>query len=84
VELKDNDPMIEPPAEDLLALDEALKRLEQAEPRRAKVVMLRYFAGLTAEETAEALGISLRTAHRDWRFSRTFLLDFIANTEPGA
>lgn len=67
------EPAIEPPAEDLLALDEALQRLEQADPRLGKIVSLRYFAGLTSEETAAALGCSLRTVEREWRFIRTFL-----------
>ncbi len=52
VDVDDVEPIIEPPSEDLLALDEALKQLEQAQPRQGKIVMLRYFAGLTNEETA--------------------------------
>jgi RNA polymerase sigma factor (TIGR02999 family) len=82
VDLEDVEALIEPPAENLLALDEAIQALEQAEPRRGKVVMLRYFAGLSTEETAAALGISVRTADRDWRFARTFLHDFLADSEP--
>lgn len=58
---------------DMLALDEALKELEAADERQARVVMLRFFAGLTAEETAEAMGVSLATINRDWRFARSFL-----------
>lgn len=61
-------PHIQPPAEDLLALDEALTKLESEDPRKAQIVMLRYFAGLTPEETAEALGVNVRTVQRDWRF----------------
>jgi RNA polymerase sigma factor (TIGR02999 family) len=82
VGLEDVEALIEPPTENLLALDEALHVLEQAEPRRSKVVMLRYFSGLSTEETAAALGISVRTADRDWRFARTFLHDFLADSEP--
>ena len=67
------EPVIASPPEDLLALDEALTRLEQADPRRGKIVMLRYFAGLTTEETAAALDISIRTVEREWRFSRVYL-----------
>ena len=64
---------IEQPAEDMLALDEALKQLEAEDPRKARVVMMRFFAGLTTEQTAEALGISLPTVERDWRFARSWL-----------
>lgn len=58
---------------DMLALDEALRELEAADERQGKVVMLRFFAGLTEQETAEALGVSLATVSRDWRFARSFL-----------
>ena len=60
-------------AEQALALDEALKRLEDADERAARVVELRYFAGLTPEQIAEALGVTRRTVDRDWRFARAFL-----------
>ena len=61
------------PDEDLLALDEALTLLEQQLPDRAKLVKLRYFAGLTIPEASEALGISTATAERYWRFARAWL-----------
>jgi RNA polymerase sigma factor (TIGR02999 family) len=61
------------PTDDLVALDESLHRLEQLDPRAAKLVNLRYFAGLNLPQTAEALGISLRTAERDWTYARTWL-----------
>jgi len=61
------------PGEDLLTLDEALTRLEQKWPDRAKLVKLRYFAGLTIPEASEALGISTATAERYWRFARAWL-----------
>jgi RNA polymerase sigma-70 factor, ECF subfamily len=63
------------PAEDsqVLALDEALGRLSLSDPRRGKVVELRYFGGLTVEETAEVLGISAETVGRDWRVARLWL-----------
>ena len=64
---------IQPPVENMLALDEALSRLEQEAPRKAEVVKLRYFAGLSAAETASALGVSLPTVERDWRFARALL-----------
>jgi len=59
---------IETPAEDILALDEALETLQAEDPRKAEIVMLRYFAGLTREEAAAALGISVRTVDREWRY----------------
>jgi RNA polymerase sigma factor (TIGR02999 family) len=61
--------VIEPPEENVLALDDALQRLENDEPRPAQVVVYRTFAGLTREETAAALGVSLRTVDRDWRYA---------------
>ena len=60
------------PAE-VLAVNEALDRLKQTDPRKAEVVMLRYFAGLTVDETAEALEVSPRTVDSDWRFARLWL-----------
>ncbi len=60
-------------ADDLLALHEALDRLAAEEPVAAEVVKLRYFAGLTAEQAASALGISLRTANRHWAYARAWL-----------
>ncbi len=57
----------------LLAIDEALRALETHDERLARVVECRYFAGLTAEETAEATGSSLRTVERDWRRARAYL-----------
>jgi RNA polymerase sigma factor (TIGR02999 family) len=62
-------------ADELLALDEALARLAAADPRRAELVRLRYFAGLTLEQAAEVLGISRATADRDWAFARAWLYD---------
>jgi RNA polymerase sigma factor (TIGR02999 family) len=69
----DVDLPIEPPADDILALDEALERLRESDTRKADVVMLRYFAGLTIEETAKVLGTSETTVERDWRFARLTL-----------
>lgn len=60
---------------DLLALDEALDRLAEELPRAAQVVELRFFGGLTEEEIAEALGISLSTMKRDWKFARNWLFN---------
>jgi RNA polymerase sigma factor (sigma-70 family) len=58
---------------DLIALDDALQRLEQEEPAAAAVMKLRYFAGLTIEQAAQALGISVRTANRHWAYARAWL-----------
>jgi RNA polymerase sigma factor (TIGR02999 family) len=63
----------EPQVLDLLALDEALSRLEASDPDKAKLVKLRFFAGLTMSEAATALGVSLATAERYWTFARTWL-----------
>jgi DNA-directed RNA polymerase specialized sigma24 family protein len=64
---------IEPPADDLLALDEAITRLQAEEPHLAEIVMLRYYTGLTVEETAAVVGESDRTVYRDWRRARAWL-----------
>jgi RNA polymerase sigma factor (TIGR02999 family) len=73
------------PMLDLLVLDDALTRLAAAEPRWAEVVELRFFAGLEVAEVAEALGISVATVKRDWRFARVWLaraLDVAADDTP--
>jgi RNA polymerase sigma factor (TIGR02999 family) len=61
------------PSGDLLDLDEALTRLEAADPMAARLVKLRYFAGLSMPDAAVALGIPLRTAERNWTYARTWL-----------
>jgi RNA polymerase sigma factor (TIGR02999 family) len=61
------------PRLDLLALDEALAKLERHNPRRAGLVKLRYFAGLTIAEAAQALGVSESTADNDWAYARSWL-----------
>src|SRR5262249_43820322 len=60
--------------EDILAVDEALGRLAATDTEAAELVKLRFFAGLTAEQAAEALGVSARTADRIWAYARAFLL----------
>jgi RNA polymerase sigma factor (TIGR02999 family) len=57
----------------LMALDDALQTLEQLDPRQARVIELRYFAGLSLEETAEALNVSVGTVRRDWSLARAWL-----------
>jgi RNA polymerase sigma factor (TIGR02999 family) len=71
----------EQPAEDLLALDEALNRLAQEDPVKAELVKLRYFAGLTVEQTAEALGISRATADRYWAYAKVWLYHAVTGDE---
>lgn len=62
---------------DVLALDEALVRLEKERPDLAQLVSLRYFAGLTMEQSAKALGVSLRTTERNWTYVRAWLLEVL-------
>jgi RNA polymerase sigma factor (TIGR02999 family) len=63
------------PSEDLLALDEALVKLEANDPVKAQLVKLRYFAGLSEEDAARALGVSRATVQRHWRYAKAWLLD---------
>ena len=63
----------DPALTDLVAVDEALARLEQTDPRKAQVVSLRYFAGLSVEETAAALDLSPATVKNEWMFARAWL-----------
>jgi RNA polymerase sigma factor (TIGR02999 family) len=60
-------------AEEAIAMENALARLESIDARAAKVVEMRYFAGLSLEQTAEALGLARTTIDRDWRYARAFL-----------
>jgi len=64
---------IEVPAEELLELHEALEKLEAKDPRKAQLVKLRFFAGLTIDQAAQALGISTSTADNDWAYARSWL-----------
>jgi hypothetical protein len=63
----------EPPRVDLLALDGLLRDLETRAPRKHRIVVLRFFDGLTAKETAELLGMSQRSVEREWAFVRNYL-----------
>lgn len=65
---------------DLVALDQALEELAAKDSRKAQVVELRFFGGLSMEEIAESLGISLRTAHNDWAFARAWLYRSLARS----
>jgi RNA polymerase sigma factor (TIGR02999 family) len=81
IELHDGLVVAEDSASRFVALDEALTSLEQADPVVAKLVKLRYFAGLTMPEAAQALEISLRTAERNWTYARTWLHREISQAE---
>ena len=63
----------DPESDRILALDEALNRLEEIDQRKAQIVMMRFFAGLSIDETAKALEISPATVKREWQFARTWL-----------
>ena len=73
VDLDAIEPPIEGPRVDLIALDEALTVLEAKDRRKADVVRLRFFAGLSIEQTAQALGISAATANNDWSYAKSWL-----------
>ena len=73
IELSEGLALVEPPADDLLALDEAIEQLRADKPHLAEVVQLRYYAGLTVEETADVIGRSVSSVTRDWRFARAWL-----------
>jgi RNA polymerase sigma factor (TIGR02999 family) len=76
VELTVNDP-----PDELVALDEALTRLAEEHPERARLVNLRYFGGLTHVEAAAAMGVSVSTADRHWAYARAWLYRQMASTE---
>ena len=69
---------------DLVALDDALMELEKFDPRKSKVIELRYFGGLTLEEAAEVLGISTATLVRDQRLAEAWIQRFMLNYDPPA
>lgn len=73
ISLSEAQPLAEHNEVDLLALDEALRKLATIKPRHSRVVELRYFGGLSIEETATVLGISHATVEREWSFARTWL-----------
>jgi RNA polymerase sigma factor (TIGR02999 family) len=70
--------------DEVLALDSAIDRFRQLDPRAADVVRLRYYCGLSVEETAEALGIAARTVKRDWTVARAWLYRELSGSEPAA
>jgi RNA polymerase sigma factor (TIGR02999 family) len=83
VELAAVEPAAEEPCDDLLGLDAALEKLELIDKRKADLVKLRFFAGLTNEQAAAALGISASTADNDWAYARSWLRLEIARDSGG-
>ena len=77
VSLEDADVILAEQADEYVALDEALRFLETVDPQKGKIVELRYFGGLSVEETAEILNISPRTVRRDWRRAKAWLYRMI-------
>ena len=69
---------------ELLALDEALDALAQIDCRKSRVIEMRYFGGLSIEETAESLGVSVDTVKRDWRMARAWLIVELACKQESA
>ncbi len=69
-------------SEELLALDEALESLAAQDPRKSQIVELRYFGGLTAEETADFLKLSLRTVEREWNMAKAWLYRALSEKQP--
>ena len=74
VDLNDGAVISDAPKDDIIALHEALEKLEHEAPARAELIKLRYFAGLTVQQAAQAMDISVSTAERYWRFGKTWLL----------
>ena len=77
-------PVFDQDPTEVLAVDEALGRLEQIDARKAEVVLLRYFTGLTVIETAEVLAVSPRTVDNEWRFARAWLRRELSRGDTGA
>jgi RNA polymerase sigma factor (TIGR02999 family) len=73
---------ISPKIENVIAIDEALNRLEKIDPRQSRMIELRFFAGLSVEETAEVMGLSPVTVKRDWRSAKAWLHRELGSAEP--
>ncbi len=73
IELSEGLAWIEPPSGDMVALDDAIEQLQEVDACLAEIVRLRYYIGLSVEETAEVIGVSPTTLKRDWRFARAWL-----------
>jgi RNA polymerase sigma factor (TIGR02999 family) len=74
VSLDDVETAVHPECAEIVALHEALEAPHAVDPRKSMVVEMRYFGGLSIEETAEAMGVSVRTVNRDWRLARSWLI----------
>lgn len=81
VPIDDDHTMLRGPEVQILDLDRALRRLEEIDPQQARVVELRFFGGLTAEEAAESMGISVATIHREWATARLWLLRHVSEAQ---
>jgi RNA polymerase sigma factor (TIGR02999 family) len=81
IQLDDAHFMPEEKGDDLLALDEALQRLSETDPRMSRVVELRFFGGLSEPEAAEVLGVSERTIRRDWQMAKLWLYRELSETQ---
>jgi len=81
VDLEKLELTIDNPPEELIALDEALTKLAEEQPAKARLVNLRYFGGLTHEEAAQAMGISTSTADRHWAYARAWLYRYMASDQ---
>jgi RNA polymerase sigma factor (TIGR02999 family) len=79
VSLDDLQLAVDDPPPDLLEIDEALAEFAQEHPQEAQLVKLRYFAGLTTDEAARALNMSVRTAGRSWAYARAWLYERITS-----
>jgi RNA polymerase sigma factor (TIGR02999 family) len=76
--------LVAEPGRDLVALDDALRTLAEVDARKSQVVEMRFFGGLSVQETAEALHVSPETVMRDWKVAKAWLLRELASAEPGA
>lgn len=84
IEFDEVDHAIAEPLDDVVAIDEALARLEATDPRKGKIVNLRYFAGLTEQEVAGVLDVSVATVEREWRYCRRWLYTQLSGQTGGA
>lgn len=75
------DPLNESPSDEVLAVDDAIRRLEMRDPRKGQIVNLRYFARMTAGETASVLGMSVASVRREWRYIRAWLESELSRDE---
>jgi RNA polymerase sigma factor (TIGR02999 family) len=82
VELAEGLAWIEPPSSDLLALDEAIQELQAEDAQLAEIVQLRYYSGLSVEETASVIGVSISTLTREWRYARAWLASRLGEGTP--